>query len=58
MPDLLDWDENYNSGVFKVADYESSLEFSKSNMADRNVKNYLIPMKISTQESLESLNVD
>ena len=38
---LLDWDENYNSEVFKVADYESSLEILKSNMADQHIKNYL-----------------
>ena len=43
---LLDWGGNYNSGVFEVADYESSLEISKSNMADQNVKNISIRMKM------------
>ena len=39
---LFDWDENHNSGNFEVADYEPSLEISKSNMANKNIKNYLI----------------
>ena len=35
---LLDWDENYNWGVFEVADYEFSIDIL--NMADQNVKNW------------------
>ena len=55
---LLDSDENYNSGVFEVADYESVLEISDYNMADQNVKNYLLRIKMGTRETLESLNTD
>ena len=43
---------------FRNRDCESLREISKSNMAAKNVKNYLIRMKMGTRESLESLNED
>ena len=43
---LLDWHENYNSGAFELADYESSLEISKSIMTDWNVKNYFVRIEM------------
>ena len=49
----LDWDENCNSGVFGVSDYELTLNLEIQdggyNMADENVKIHLIGMKIITR---------
>ena len=44
----LDWNENYYSGVFEVADCKSLLEISKFKMADPICQIYLIEMKIIT----------
>ena len=38
LKNVLDSDETWYSGVFKVSDYESTLKILKFNMADHNVK--------------------
>ena len=52
---FFDFDENYNWEVFEVTYYEFARKIWKFKMADKNVKIYLIKMKISTRRLSWSL---